>query len=134
VSTGPIEGADYSTIQIVHRPHLVIATLSSDVLFALGSSELQPGAQTALRQLLPLVSHASDGTVDGYTDTTGNEAINGPLSRARAATVANWLVQHARLPSTRFQVHGFGSADPVAPNGPAGQPLNRRVVITIQQG
>jgi flagellar motor protein MotB len=31
----------------------------------------------------------------------------------------------------RLQTYGYGDADPVAPNTPAGQPLNRRVDVII---
>jgi flagellar motor protein MotB len=33
--------------------------------------------------------------------------------------------------ASRLQAVGFGDTDPVAPNTPDGQPLNRRVVVII---
>jgi outer membrane protein OmpA-like peptidoglycan-associated protein len=41
-----------------------------------------------------------------------------------------WLTaQH--VAAGRLQAFGYGDTDPAAPNTPAGQPLNRRVVVVI---
>jgi outer membrane protein OmpA-like peptidoglycan-associated protein len=44
--------------------------------------------------------------------------------------VRNWLVDHG-VAAGRLQAFGYGDTDPVAPNTPNGQPLNRRVVVVI---
>ena len=109
-------------------------TLTS-VLFARGGYTLQPVALAQLRHLLHLLAvtypHAT-ATVNGYTD---NLPVPGPggnllLSRRRAQTILRWLVAH-NVAAGRLQTFGYGETDPVAPNTPGGQPLNRRVVVVI---
>lgn len=50
--------------------------------------------------------------------------------RAARSEAAGWLVAHG-VPASRLQAYGYGDAGPVAPNTPAGQPLNRRVDVII---
>jgi outer membrane protein OmpA-like peptidoglycan-associated protein len=134
VDSGAIHVADYSTlpIPVERRRGVIVAQLSSDVLFELDSARLQPSAGPELRQLLPLLTHAKAPIqVNGYTDSLGSQAINRPLSWARAMTVARWIEHQTGITGSRIHTEGFGEADPSAPNGPHGQPLNRRVTVTI---
>ena len=74
---------------------------------------------------------ASNVAVDGYTDNTGNDAINIPLSGNRAKSVADYLISQG-VAGDHVTSKGFGSADPVATNDTvAGRAQNRRVVITV---
>ena len=137
VPGGAIEPADVQIIRIpvVRTPHTIKATLDSKVLFDISSAVLRAGADNELRQILPLLSETK-GEIDvaGYTDDTGNDAINRPLSQARAATVATWLERNAAVPAWRLRVLGFGSRDPVRCNCTAsGRAKNRRVVVTIHR-
>ena len=104
--------------------------------FQTGSGALTPQGEEQLRQL-------SDGLaitglfiqVDGYTDNTGSDTVNVPLSQARAESVRNFLQRHfpGTYPNSRFRCTGHGSADPIAPNTTAdGKAQNRRVVITLK--
>ena len=69
--------------------------------------------------------------VTGYTDNTGSDAINMPLSQARANSVANYLAGQG-VPRTRINAQGAGSANPIASNStPSGREQNRRVEISI---
>ncbi|OTG81097.1 OmpA family protein [Acinetobacter sp. ANC 4648] len=69
--------------------------------------------------------------VTGYTDSTGNDSINIPLSQARAQSVANYLTSQG-VPRSRINAQGHGSANPIASNAtPAGREQNRRVEISI---
>lgn len=68
-------------------------------------------------------------TLNGYTDNTGNEAINITLSTQRAQTVATFLTADG-VADNQIAVKGFGSVDPVAPNDTVdGRTKNRRVEI-----
>jgi peptidoglycan-binding protein ArfA len=70
-------------------------------------------------------------TLNGYTDNSGTEAINIPLSNQRAQRVADFLVAHG-VPGTQLVVKGLGSVNPVAPNDtPDGRAKNRRVEIVV---
>jgi peptidoglycan-binding protein ArfA len=67
-------------------------------------------------------------TLNGYTDNSGTEAINIPVSAQR---VADFLVAHG-VPGAQLVVKGLGSVNPVAPNDtPDGRAKNRRVEIVV---
>jgi peptidoglycan-binding protein ArfA len=70
-------------------------------------------------------------TLNGYTDNSGNEAINIPLSTQRAGTVADFLVSHGAARG-QLIVRGLGSMNPVAGNDTSeGRAKNRRVEIVV---
>lgn len=129
--------ADRSLIplDLEQRKDSVRATLSGDLLFAVGSATLQRDAGRTLRRLMPAIA-ASRGTIDvaGHTDSTGPVSVNRLLSRARAWTVGRWLIRFADVPPARLRVHGYGRAKPVASNSTAlGRAKNRRVVVTVRR-
>jgi outer membrane protein OmpA-like peptidoglycan-associated protein len=69
--------------------------------------------------------------VTGYTDNTGNDSINIPLSQARAQSVKNYLASQG-VSSSRIDAQGLGSSNPIASNATAaGKEQNRRVEISI---
>ncbi len=67
----------------------------------------------------------------GYTDSTGNDTINIPLSQRRAAAVAQYLGLRG-VASTRITAAGMGAQNPIASNATAaGREQNRRVEIYL---
>ncbi len=110
----------------------VTDTLTS-VLFGLDQYQLQTAALPQLRQLLHLLTveypHAT-ASINGYTDSLPAPGGNLLLSQRRAQAVADWLVAHG-VAAGRLQSFGYGDTNPVAPDTPNGQPLNRRVVVVI---
>ena len=69
--------------------------------------------------------------VNGYTDSTGSDAINNPLSVKRANAVADFLKVQG-VASNRIIANGYGSANPIASNDTAaGRQQNRRVEIVL---
>jgi len=112
----------------------VTDTLTS-VLFASGQYAPQPASLPQLRHLLYLLAvtypHAT-ASINGYTDNVPERGEGGNLllSRRRAQAVLQWLIAH-KIATGRLQAFGYGDTDPVAPNTPGGQPLNRRVVVVI---
>jgi outer membrane protein OmpA-like peptidoglycan-associated protein len=110
----------------------IIDTLTS-VLFAPGQYMLKPGALPQMRRLLHLLvvsyPHAT-ASINGYTDSLPVPGGNLRLSRLRAQEVGQWLIAHG-IAAGRLQAFGYGDTNPVAPNTPAGQPLNRRVVVVV---
>ena len=114
-------------------------SLSSDVLFKFDKSNLTPVAQAILQNVAARIKSGASGTVSviGYTDSIGTDAVNIPLSQARAHSVVAALEPLVDAAPVTFQASGMGSADPVAPNtkpngadNPAGRALNRRVTIS----
>ncbi len=110
----------------------VTDTLTS-VLFSLGQYKLQAAALPQMRRLLYLLTVTyprATVTINGYTDNLPVAAGNLQLSQLRAQEVENWLIANG-VAAGRLQAFGYGDTDPVAPNTPEGQPLNRRVVVVI---
>ncbi|OBI35073.1 hypothetical protein A5708_11000 [Mycobacterium colombiense] len=69
--------------------------------------------------------------INGYADNTGNTSLNVPLSEERAQAVAGFLEAQG-VPGDRLSTTGFGSANPIAPNGTdGGRAQNRRVEIVV---
>ncbi len=67
----------------------------------------------------------------GYTDSTGNDTINIPLSQRRAAAVAQYLGLRG-VASSRITAAGMGAQNPIASNATAaGREQNRRVEIYL---
>lgn len=69
--------------------------------------------------------------VNGYTDSTGSDAINNPLSQKRANAVADFLSMKG-VAANRLKATGLGSSNPIASNATAaGREQNRRVEIVL---
>ena len=70
----------------------------------------------------------------GYTDAIGNPESNITLSKGRANSVKQYLLDKG-IPEKRFQtVDGLGDSNPIGDNTTrAGQAMNRRVEITFLQ-
>ncbi|MBU6439985.1 MAG: type IVB secretion system protein IcmH/DotU [Betaproteobacteria bacterium] len=105
-------------------------------MFSQGSSELEPGVATLLRQVAAMLqAHGGQVLVLGYTDATGPRAdpsLNQELSRRRAEAVAARLV-HDGVPASRVRAIGRSSADPLGDNATeAGRARNRRVDIVLR--
>jgi peptidoglycan-binding protein ArfA len=74
---------------------------------------------------------SAHATINGYTDNSGTEAINIPLSSQRAGTVADFLVGQG-VARDHLAVQGLGSVNPVASNDTSeGRAKNRRVEIVV---
>lgn len=111
-----------------------LTPLSGDTLFDSGSSELKVTATAALNQLIGSIK-AMKGvvqiTIEGHTDSTGADALNVQLSKARAQRVRDYFVLNG-LETIPMSVDGLGSARPVADNNTdAGKAANRRVDVTV---
>jgi outer membrane protein OmpA-like peptidoglycan-associated protein len=110
--------------------------LASDVLFDLNESDLTSDADEALQQVATEIDESGGDTirVDGYTDNSGNDSINNPLSEDRAESVRDRLEELVTRDGISFEVEGHGSADPVADNSTEeGREKNRRVTVTFEK-
>ncbi len=111
----------------------VDANLAVPIKFQTGSAALAADGQAQLAPVIGAVKGCPDAklTVVGYTDNTGNDAVNIPLSESRAKAVADYLVAQG-VPAGSVSSKGAGSADPIATNDTeAGKAQNRRTEIKV---
>lgn len=117
--------------------------LTSDLTFALGSTEVTSGARAALQRVAQIMStpEASkyDARIVGHTDnvpigrpeTRQKHPTNVHLSVHRAIAVRDVLVQSG-VPAARLEASGWGEFRPVVANaGNRGAAANRRVEIYL---
>ncbi len=111
-----------------------LTPISGDALFDVGSSELKPGATQKLDNVVASIKATQNVVqikIEGHTDNTGTDALNLPLSKARAQRVRDYFVLNG-LESIPMTVDGFGATRPTADNNTeAGKAANRRVDITV---
>lgn len=110
-----------------------VITLSGEVLFKSGSSELQPLARDKLGQVAKALKDEGYQrlVVEGHTDSRGSPSQNEALSLRRAQAVRTYLISQG-IDSTKIEATGYGSRNPVADNATAdGRANNRRVEIVI---
>lgn len=104
-------------------------TIGSDVLFAFASAVVEDAAQAALSAQLDQIPAGTQVMVEGHTDSRGGDAVNIPLSAARAEAVA--AVLRAGRPDLVLEVVGKGSSEPVAPEvDEQAMAQNRRVELS----
>jgi peptidoglycan-binding protein ArfA len=111
----------------------ITALLSTPINFDSDGFTLAASSQPMLTQVADKVKGCPDAkiAVNGYTDSSGNDTINIPLSGNRAKSVADFLVSQG-LAAGSVTSQGLGSADPIASNDtPDGKAKNRRVEITV---
>lgn len=107
--------------------------LKNDILFATGSSELTAASMQTLSDLNKVLKKYPKNriVVQGYTDSTGSDAINNKLSTQRAKAVYDFLLGSG-LKTMSITYVGYGSSNPIATNSTAeGRAQNRRVVLQI---
>ncbi len=72
--------------------------------------------------------------IAGHTDNVGSPETNIKLSKERAESVRQYLLQTYGLPQNMVVAQGYGEAQPIASNDtPDGREKNRRVVFKITQ-
>jgi outer membrane protein OmpA-like peptidoglycan-associated protein len=123
--------------QVKEEARGMVITLSGQVLFVTGKSELLPAAQDQLDQVAKALKDQGDikpMVVEGYTDSVGTDSSNLTLSKNRAEAVRSYLVSKG-IPSDKISAVGKGKANPVASNDtPDGRANNRRVEIVVSGG
>jgi peptidoglycan-binding protein ArfA len=109
------------------------AATGGPITFDINGFNLTPAEEQSLTQVADKLKAcpSAHATIDGYTDNSGSESINGPLSNQRAQTVENFLTAHG-VAGDHLVVKGLGTANPVATNDTTdGRAKNRRVEIVV---
>jgi outer membrane protein OmpA-like peptidoglycan-associated protein len=99
------------------------------ITFAVSSAEISESSKATLEGALKTLNSYEDIVVEirGYTDNTGSRSFNMKLSKRRAESVKNWLVNKG-IDKDRMVAKGFGPDNPIATNKTAeGRKKNRRI-------
>jgi OmpA-OmpF porin, OOP family len=113
----------------------VIGIKSYEIDFKTGSDKLLTHGRGILDTVVAYLNlhTAVNISIDGYTDNTGTDKINNPLSVKRAEATKAYLVSKG-IAADRMTTAGFGSKDPIADNKTAaGRKKNRRIEIKIKE-
>lgn len=115
--------------------------MSGDILFDFDKATIRKKAEPTLKDVATVIDkyQAKNVLIEGHTDEKGSDRYNQKLSKARAKSVKNWLVQNANIEKKIIQAKGWGEAKPIAQNrhkdgsdNPEGRQKNRRVEITVK--
>ncbi|MCF7797914.1 MAG: OmpA family protein [Lentisphaeria bacterium] len=102
--------------------------------FDLNSAQLRSQAYMELNKLGDFMVWQKDFTITikGFTDNTGTFDYNMQLSRNRAESVKDYLLDHFPIDRDRIETSFYGPLYPVAGNDtPAGRAKNRRVELLV---
>lgn len=124
---------DDTELSVKQENGKVYVTLSQQLLFEKGSSNIGQRGKEALANLAEALSNMEDLsiTVEGHTDSDGSVERNWQLSTERATEVVMYLQDNGVEPK-RMIAAGKAFYQPVAPNNSeANKSLNRRTEIII---
>jgi outer membrane protein OmpA-like peptidoglycan-associated protein len=111
----------------------VLITLSN-IMFAADSAELPTPERVKIREIARVLRSIPGIKIQvaGHTTIAGTETEQLELSKARAQSVADYLVSLGACEKDNVSIIGYGSRRPIADNStPQGMAANRRVDITI---
>jgi outer membrane protein OmpA-like peptidoglycan-associated protein len=99
------------------------------IRFDVNKATIKPQSNGAINKIFKLMQKQPDlrFSVEGHTDSDGDEAANLKLSKARGKAVMDKLISMG-IAADRLKYDGFGESKPIADNGTAeGKANNRRV-------
>lgn len=127
-------GASSLGIAVIEMPDGTLkVNIPSNVSFDTNQAVLKPALLPVLDSVARALSQHPElrAKAVGYTDSTGSDAINVPLSQRRAGAVTQYLAGHG-VAADRLMAEGRGAASPVGDNATTeGRALNRRVELFL---
>ena len=103
--------------------------VTSGILFDVNKATLKPESMGVINQIIKMMKEHMDLrlSIEGHTDSDGEQVWNQELSEKRAAAVKDTLVERG-IDSSRLETKGYGESKPVGSNStPEGKANNRRV-------
>lgn len=120
-------------VQVAQNGNIVSLIMPGNITFNTNESTIKPNFNRVLDSVAKVINEYDKTKVQivGYTDNTGSDKINNPLSNARAQSIANYL-KLRNVSAARITAYGLGSQNPIASNAtPEGREQNRRVEISL---
>jgi OOP family OmpA-OmpF porin len=100
------------------------------ITFDVNKADVKPESYGTLKSIADVLKENPSVNVKiiGHTDSDGDDAKNLDLSKRRAESVKNELINIFAIDASRLITEGEGENSPIAPNDtPANKALNRRV-------
>jgi outer membrane protein OmpA-like peptidoglycan-associated protein len=131
-SINDIQSGKKDTVSYTENKSTIMADGNWKINFSIGSSEITESSYKDLESIYNLLVQAENTKISviGYTDNIGNPSSNLILSKNRAQSVVNYLINKG-IVKERFQlIEGKGQDNPVADNSTLiGKSKNRRTEI-----
>ncbi len=108
---------------------------SKTILFDYDKATIRKESYAALQSIADIMKEYPNAKflIEGHTDSRGSDAYNMKLSKERAASVHDYLV-NIGMDDDRLRSEGFGEERPIATNNTAaGRQQNRRVEISLEK-
>lgn len=113
----------------------VVVTYPTDELFLKGSDEINPKFYDSLSSLADIIKGSFANrkiSIEGHTDSVGDNEENKKISSKYAWSVYSYLVRVLGVDSSKLEVRGWGEEKPIASNkSKLGRAKNRRLEIII---
>lgn len=108
---------------------------TTGILFNVNSYIVQPESNGVLSEIATVLTKNPELKVKiiGHTDSDGNEAANLELSKQRAASVKQTLIDQFKIDASRIESDGSGELQPVSDNSTKEGKANNRRVEFIKQ-
>jgi OOP family OmpA-OmpF porin len=121
------------TVVVTQPAEIESLVLSGDTNFEFNKSKLLPNAYPELDKLIVTMKDHPDykWEIGGYTDAVGSANYNMKLSKQRAQSVVDYLVDKG-ISRNDLKIVGYGEENPIATNKTVeGRSMNRRVEIKL---
>lgn len=104
--------------------------ISYGIYFDVNSDKLKPESNPSIKEIASVLTENPDVKIKiiGHTDSDGADDLNLDLSKRRATSVKNELVNAYSIDASRLETDGMGETQPLVPNDNAfNKSKNRRV-------
>ncbi|MGL5292059.1 MAG: OmpA family protein [Vibrionaceae bacterium] len=122
-----------SGIDVIREGDNIRLIMPSNITFSSNQSSISPSLHTTLGAIARVMNKYEKTflSIEGHTDSSGDDAYNMTLSEKRAESVKSYL-QRQGVNAQRLYVAGYGETQPKADNNTSeGRAQNRRVEIEI---
>lgn len=106
--------------------------VTQGILFDVDSDRIRPESTPTLTEIGTMLQAHPDLriSIEGHTDSTGDDAHNQNLSDRRARSVRAYLMERYGVAENRLEAKGLGETEPASTNDtPEGRQTNRRVEL-----